>query len=203
LLWAGNNPYTFSHYPRESMDISKRAAFAALSQAERAELKSIGANEAAADDWFLRKASEYIQTRPLTTLVNAFGKIAATFGWLPSPRKGYWPNLVHALAYGAVMMLGLLGMWIYRHDWREHLIFYALFISFVAVTALFFGHTSHRAHLDVYWIVFAAAALRNLGAMTIDSIGYPRLPPGGRNLPDTNRTSSIAISTETKHSLGV
>ena len=57
------------------------------------------------------------------------------------------------------MALGLWGMWSGRQNWREHLIFYALFVSFAAVTAVFFGHTNYRAYLDVYWIVFAAGIL--------------------------------------------
>ena len=62
------------------------------------------------------------------------------------------------------MIFGLWGMWASRTHWREHSIFYAQFVSFAAVTAVFFGATSYRAYLDVYWIVFAAgvlAALRN------------------------------------------
>ena len=54
---------------------------------------------------------------------------------------------------------GLLGMWTGRQEWREHLIFYALFATFAAVTAIFYGHTSYRVYLDVYWIVFAANLL--------------------------------------------
>ena len=53
-------------------------------------------------------------------------------------------------------------MWTSRRYWREHLIFYGLFISFAGVTALFHGHTSHRAYLDVYLIVFAAGAIEQL-----------------------------------------
>ena len=60
------------------------------------------------------------------------------------------------------MTLGLWGMWSGRRHWREHLVFYALFVSFAVITALFWGHTSHRAYLDVYWIVFAAGALQQL-----------------------------------------
>jgi hypothetical protein len=39
---------------------------------------------------------------------------------------------------------------------------YLLFVAFIAVTALFWAHTSHRSHLDVYLIVFAAAATRRI-----------------------------------------
>jgi hypothetical protein len=57
------------------------------------------------------------------------------------------------------MILGLWGMWASRRHWREHSIFYAQFVAFAAVTAVFVGHTSYRAYLDVYWIVFAAGVL--------------------------------------------
>jgi hypothetical protein len=50
-------------------------------------------------------------------------------------------------------------MFLHRKAWREHMIIYALFVSFAAVTAVFFGHTSHRSYLDVYWIVFAAGLM--------------------------------------------
>jgi len=36
---------------------------------------------------------------------------------------------------------------------------YGVFLTFLAVTAAFFGHTSHRAYLDVYLIAFAAGTL--------------------------------------------
>ena len=160
LLWMGNNPYTFSHYPYRSIDRSRDAAHDALRPyAEMEALRGPGAN---VDRWFWRKGLEYIGEHPWLTVSNIFRKLGATFGWLPSPRKGFWPNLVHSVAYGFVMALGLWGMWSARRHWREHLVFYALFVSFAAITALFWGHTSHRAYLDVYWIVFAAGALQQL-----------------------------------------
>jgi 4-amino-4-deoxy-L-arabinose transferase-like glycosyltransferase len=162
LLWVGNNPYTFSHYPHESIDLSKSTALEALTPQERVEIKAIGHNEAAVDQWFGKKGLEYIGEYPRQTFVNAFRKNAAAFGLLPSPRKSLCPNIVHALSYGLVMTFGLFGMWASRQHWPEHLLFYALFVSFVLVTAIFYGHTSHRAYLDVYWIVFAAAVLQRL-----------------------------------------
>ena len=52
------------------------------------------------------------------------------------------------------MTLGLAAMFLHRKAWRAHTIIYTLFVCFAAVTALFFGQTSHRSYLDVYWIVF-------------------------------------------------
>jgi 4-amino-4-deoxy-L-arabinose transferase-like glycosyltransferase len=162
FLWLGNNPYTFSYYPGESIDRSQTAGLEALSPQERAELEALGANEATVDQWFSQRGLEYIRDHPWWTFGSGFRKIGVAFGWLPSPRKSFWPNLVHALSYGPVMTLGLWGIWAGRRNWREHLIFYALFVSFAVVTAVFFGHTSYRAYLDLYWIVFAAGVLNQL-----------------------------------------
>jgi 4-amino-4-deoxy-L-arabinose transferase-like glycosyltransferase len=159
FLWLGNNPYTFSYYPHESIDRSQRAALEALSPQDRAEIRALGSSggEAAVDQRFYgRRALEYIREHPWWTVGGGLRKIGAAFDWLPSPRKDFWRNAVHALTFGPVMALGLWGMWAGRRNWREHLIFYALFVSFAAVTAVFFGHTNYRTYLDVYWIVFAA-----------------------------------------------
>ncbi len=162
FLWLGNNPYTFSHYPSESIDLSQAAALRALGPQDKAEITALGANEATVDQWFWRKGLEYVREHPWLTLGNGVRKIGAAFCWLPSPRRSFWPNLVYAISYGPVMALGVWGMWVGRRKWREHLIFYALFASFAAVTVVFFGHTSYRAYLDLYWIVFAAGALEGL-----------------------------------------
>ena len=57
------------------------------------------------------------------------------------------------------MTFGLCAMWTFRWHWREHVLVYALFGAFTAVTAIYFGHTSYRAYLDLYWIAFAAGLL--------------------------------------------
>jgi len=54
------------------------------------------------------------------------------------------------------MVLGVLGMVWTRRCWREHALIYATFLDCVVVTAVFFGHTSHRSYLNVYWIAYAA-----------------------------------------------
>jgi 4-amino-4-deoxy-L-arabinose transferase-like glycosyltransferase len=180
FLWVGNNPYTFSHYPRESIDVSQGAGLAALSADEMIELAARRGNESAVDQWFQERGLDYIRQHPLQTLGNGFRKIVAAFGWVPSPQNSFWPNIVHALSYGPIMVLGLWGMWARRSDWREHSIFYAQFVSFAAVTGIFFGHTSYRAYLDVYWIVFAAGALATscVGAASQSVLSNMRDRPG-------------------------
>jgi 4-amino-4-deoxy-L-arabinose transferase-like glycosyltransferase len=161
-LWRGNNPYTFSRYPTESIDRSIGIAFEAFGPQEQAEIKALSGDELALDHWFLCAGINYIYEHPGLTVTNAFRKLGAAFGWLPSPRHSFWPNLIHAVSYGFVLILGLWGMWACRRCWCAHLIFYGLFFSFAGVTAVFYGHTSHRAFLDVYFIVFAAGALERL-----------------------------------------
>jgi hypothetical protein len=162
FLWLGNNPYTFSHYPKESIDRSQAAALAALSSQDKSELEALSSNEATEDQWFRKRGLEYIRAHPWQTVGNGLRKNLDAFGWLPSPRRRFWPNLVYSLSYGPIMFLGLWGMWTSRRRWREHSIFYAQLLSFAAVTALFFGATSYRAYLDVYFIVFASLVLTNL-----------------------------------------
>ena len=158
-LWDGNNPYTFSHYPVESIDRSKAAALDALTPQEQAELDSLNASETGSDAWFWRKGVDYIRGHPWVSLRNGARKVVAAFGWWPSPRKGFWGNWVYLASYGPIMALGLAGLFLRRKAWREHMIVYALFVCFAAVTAVFFGHTSHRSYLDVYWIVFASGLI--------------------------------------------
>jgi len=182
FLWLGNNPYTFSRYPQESIDHSQAVALAALSAQERGELEARQHNEALVDEWFRKKALDHMRSHPQQILENSLRKLAAAFGWLPSPHRSFWPSLAHVLSYGPVMTLGLWGMWASRTHWHEHSIFYAQFVAFAAVTAVFFGHTSYRAYLDVFWIVFAAGLL----AAWLRKSQYGRLlePEGSSPLPD-------------------
>jgi 4-amino-4-deoxy-L-arabinose transferase-like glycosyltransferase len=177
FLWLGNNPYTFSHYPKESIDRSQATALAALSLQDKKELEVRSSNEAAVDQWFRNKGLDHIREYPWQTIGNGFRKMFDAFGWLLSPRHSFWPNLVQALSYGPIMILGLWGMWACRRHWREHSIFYAQFVLFAAVTAVFFGATSYRAYLDVYWIVFAAGVLAALQNKYFKTGALPTMSP--------------------------
>ena len=162
FLWLGNNPYTFSHYPQDSIDRSQEIASAALTQSDLSQIAAFGNNEALVDHWYWQKGLNYILEHPGQSFVNGLYKIAAAFSWLPSPRHGGWSDIGMAATFGPVMLLGLIGMWISRGQWRDQLVIYAQFIAFAAVTAVFFGHTSYRVYLDVFWIVFAAGMLQRL-----------------------------------------
>jgi len=93
-------------------------------------------------------------------------KIAATFDWLPTPRRSLGRTLAHVFSFGPVMVLGIWGMWRRRSKWREDSLIYLMFAQFLVVTAVYFGQTSHRVYLDVYWIVFAAGVLAKTPLLT-------------------------------------
>src|SRR5437899_6406468 len=75
---------------------------------------------------------------------------------------------------------------LYRRDWRTHLPIYLLFLSFVAVTAVFWAHSSHRSHLDVYLIVFASAGIRRIAA-------WEGIKPGGWLLLRALESASVRV----------
>jgi Dolichyl-phosphate-mannose-protein mannosyltransferase len=158
-FWAGNSGFLFSHFPEESSDVSKSEATDSLTAQDHVELDRIADDAAATDHWYFHKGLAYIRTHPGRTIVDGFHKIAVGFGWLPAPRRGLAMDLVQAFSYGPVMLLGLWGMVRHRAQWREDSIIYLLFATFMLVTAIFWAQTSHRAYLDVYWIVFGAGAL--------------------------------------------
>jgi 4-amino-4-deoxy-L-arabinose transferase-like glycosyltransferase len=165
-LWNGNNDILFRYYPRESVDVSIKADLDALTAQDQRELSQLGGNEALIDHWFLHKGLAYIHAHPWLTFTNGLRKIAAAFDWLPTPRRSLARSLSHAFSFGPVMVLGLWGMWRRRSKWRKDSLIYLMFAQFLVVTAVYFGQTSHRVYLDVYWIVFAAGALAKTPLLT-------------------------------------
>jgi hypothetical protein len=158
-LWNGNNPMLFDYYPKQSIDVSIDANIDALSAQDQQEMAHLGSNEAAIDHWYQQKALAYMRAHPWLTFANGLRKIAATFDWLPTPRRSRLQTVLHFLSFGPVMLLGLWGMWQRRAEWRDDSLIYLLFGQFAVVTAIYFGQTNHRVFLDVYWIVFAAGVL--------------------------------------------
>ncbi len=162
FLWLGNNEHTFSRYPHDSIDRSQEIALAASTDRDRAEQAALRNDELAIDRWYRDKALAFILAHPIETIRSAAYKVASVFCWLPSPRHGFWSNLIVAASYGPIMLLAIAGMWMARREWRDHLAVYVQFATFAAVTAAYFGHTSYRSYLDVFLIVFAALPLATL-----------------------------------------
>lgn len=169
LFWTGNNGFLFRHYPEESSDISKEEALQALSAEDQEELRRLSRDDLATDRWFWHKAWSFIRQHPGETLEDGIRKNLAAFSLLPSPRHGKIQNVIYTLSYGPAMLVGLLGMWQRRKEWRDDAPIYLAFTTFVLVTTAFWAHTSHRSYLDVYWIVFGALAVAERTLRSQDS----------------------------------
>lgn len=158
-VFAGNHPLTFSHFPRESIDLSRAAAFGSLTSTDRSELARLQGDEAAQSDWYLARGLGWIAHNPGATLQGMVRKPAAAFGPVPVPRHGLIGNAIHALSFFPILLLALAMLWHRRRLWREDALVYGHLVAFTAITAVLWAQTSHRSYLDVYLIVFAAGAL--------------------------------------------
>lgn len=157
-LWMGNNPYTFSHYPAESMDRSAAEARRNLSPADRAEMAQRAGDEIAESNWLWDRGLQFIVANPGHFVTSALRKIAAGFSWRLNPYRSWPVETAYFISYVPVAILGIVGMVLARRQSGTVLVA-LLFLSYIAVTAVFWSHTSHRSHLDVYWIVFAASVI--------------------------------------------
>jgi 4-amino-4-deoxy-L-arabinose transferase-like glycosyltransferase len=158
-FWVGHNPQTFSHYPAEPIDLSTFTAYRALSREDKETLDAVSTDELARNDWFLRRGLNYVRAHPGEAVLGAARKVAAGFDWRLNPLQSPSAEAVYGLSYVPIAIFGVWGMIMTRARWRELGVIYLLFASFVAVTAVFWAHTVHRTHLDVYLIVFSATAL--------------------------------------------
>ena len=162
-LWVGNNPATFSHYPIGSIDRSRDEAVQKLSAADRAELAVRADDESATSNWYARRALEFMRANPALVVKGALRKIEAGFSWRLNPYRERSAEAAYFIGYVPVAILGILGMVLAREQSGTVLIA-MLFLAFIAVTAIFWAHTSHRTYLDVYWIVFAASVIERFWA---------------------------------------
>jgi hypothetical protein len=154
-LWVGNNPYTFSRFPVDSIDASSAFARRHFSDEERAALRASPGNPRTSNGWFGQRARAYIAAHPERTLRGAWRKIAIALSWRITPYRDGPAQWLYAASYLPIAVLGSIGMiatWRRRETWLVAL----LFAAFIGVTAVFSGQTSHRIYLDVYWMVFAA-----------------------------------------------
>jgi 4-amino-4-deoxy-L-arabinose transferase-like glycosyltransferase len=158
-FWIAHNPQTFSRYPTESIDRSRDEAVKALTPSEKRELEALQTNELSIDDWFLNRGLDYVRDHPGETLLGAARKVAAGFSLTLNPVKSPLIEAIYFMSYAPIMILGLAGMVLASRGWREQSLIYLQFLAFIAVSAVFWAHTSHRSHLDVYLIIFSAFAI--------------------------------------------
>jgi hypothetical protein len=174
-LWTGNNPETFSHYPAESIDLSRDEAWLKLSETDRADLKKLADDENGRSNWFAHRARAYMRENPLLILEGMIRKLDAAFSWRLNPYREPLAQAAYAIGYVPVAILGLFGMFLARRR-REVILIRLLYVAFICITTVFWAHTSHRSYLDVFWIVFAASAVVRLWtALTTAGVRAPAL----------------------------
>jgi 4-amino-4-deoxy-L-arabinose transferase-like glycosyltransferase len=171
FLWIAHNDATFSYYPSGSIDASEKEAYSRLSPDEQQRIMFMGEMEQSA--YLGRKGIDYAESSLSRTILESVEKTGVGFApWL-SPSADLRKELVYSLSYGPILILAIGGLVMSRRRWRELMPVYLLITAFVFSTAIFWAHTSHRAFLDVYLMIFAAlAAVRIYGYLT------PRPPLG-------------------------
>lgn len=157
-LWAGQNPYTLTGYPYEHIDRMTDKAWAAISDEEKEELKRL--NELERDNWFKQRAIKFMKENPSSVLKGVILKTCAVMGWNISPYKGNWiRNTAYTITYLPILLLGIAGAFLARDKWKELSIIYSLFFTFIAVSAVYLGHTTHRIYLDIYLMILSSYAI--------------------------------------------
>lgn len=178
-LYAGNHALTFSSYPERSIDEIRHRILAEIAPEGPAHSGGPGYDEVALGNRYAAEAVEAMAAHPVRTLTGAMRKLWAAFGPMPSPRHSTLVNLAYCMVWMSVLVAGVAGLWLERKNWRRDSLFYAHFVTFAAVSAALWAHTSHRSYLDVYLIVFAAGALQRLWhgrAMAVHFPGRLELP---------------------------
>jgi 4-amino-4-deoxy-L-arabinose transferase-like glycosyltransferase len=201
-LWMGNNAQTFSHYPAESIDLSRNEAWLKLLETNRTDLQQLPNDEIARSNSFAHRALLYMRENPLLALQGMFHKLDAAFSWRLNPFRGPIAQAAYSIAYVPIAILGIVGMFLARGR-REVILIAMLFIAFMCVTAVFWAHTAHRSYLDVYLIVFAASAVERLWSSHVLSAYLSRIPFAGCLLKTkVDRDRDLATEQQTKlHSL--
>ena len=161
MLWVANNPDTFSRYPVGSIDRSRDVAVSHLTTEDRAELEALSGDQRASGAWYARRALDFMRAQPGWVAQAAWRKIEAGFSWRLSPQREPLAQLAYALGYVPVALLGLAGMALAWRK-RETGLIVLMVLAFLAVSAVFLSHTSHRVFLDVYLMVFSASVLARL-----------------------------------------
>lgn len=157
-LWNGHNPYTLTGYPYEHIDRMTDKAWAAITDKEKEEYRRL--NELERDNWFKQRAIKFMKENPSSVFKGAILKTCAVMGWNISPDKGNWiRKITYTLSYLPILLLGIAGAFLARDKWKELSIIYSLFFTFIAVSAVYLGHTNHRIYLDIYLMILSSYAI--------------------------------------------
>ena len=135
IALASNNSETFSHYPEESIDLSREEAWSKLTHTDQAELALLADDEIATSHWFAHRAWVSIRANPLLVAWGAFRKLVAGFSPRLNPVREPLAQAAYAIAYAPVAVLGITGMFLAGQR-SEVILIEMLFLAFMCVTAV-------------------------------------------------------------------
>ena len=161
-LWVGNNKYTFSHFPQESIDLSAADAFRAITTDQRAAIVATNGKPVARDRLLREWAGEAIAADPAATAWNAVRKIGIAVSATFTPARSPLVQLGYAAFFLPIHALAPWGLWRSRRTDSAHLLSMAVIASFLVTTAVFWAHTSHKSLIDAVLFVYAAGAITML-----------------------------------------
>jgi 4-amino-4-deoxy-L-arabinose transferase-like glycosyltransferase len=158
-LARAHNDYTFQYYPyRASIDESWGAFHKNMDAEKRRELEAVRDDEFACGDWYSRQALDYIVAHPLETLWHGFYKVAVNFLGILSPLQEPHKNWVYTICYWLLTVPAVYGLWKVRGT-SFFKVFLAMVLAQVAVSFVFWAHTSHRSFLDPLFAISAGIGL--------------------------------------------
>lgn len=157
LFW-GNSPLTFLHYPEGSIDLT--AGEMALLPAEMlARLEAVKGDEVASDRTLRDLALGYWAADPVRALGGAVRKTWVVASAELSPARAPFVQWGYRLLYLPIHLLALAGIWRAGSPRGEQGVLLAFLLAFMATSALYWAHTSHKSLIDPVLFIYAAGAL--------------------------------------------
>jgi 4-amino-4-deoxy-L-arabinose transferase-like glycosyltransferase len=161
-LARAHNAYTFRYYPyRASIDRSWGAFHENLDEDRRQALARVADDEFATGRWYARQAVDYIRAHPWETVWHGFYKAAVNFLGILSPLQEPLKNWVYTISYWVLTLLALRGLPRLRGA-SFFKVFLAMVLAQLAVSFVFWAHTSHRSFLDPLFAIPAGVGLTTL-----------------------------------------
>ena len=158
-MWLANNEWTFTHFPRQSIDLGNPESTGHLSAAQLDALNAMGNDEVGRDrlqaSWAAASALEH----PRQVAWNAVRKVWIVASAQLSPAKSPGVQLAYACFFVPIHAFAIVGLWRSKRAGSAHMLMCGVLVSFVLTTAIFWAHTSHKSYLDALLFVYAAGGV--------------------------------------------
>jgi 4-amino-4-deoxy-L-arabinose transferase-like glycosyltransferase len=115
-----------------------------------------------------QKGLEFVEESPLRFVKFSLQRFLRY--WSPIPDAvsssagtgGSERNMVAIVSYTPVLILGIVGIFLTRFQWRQLMPIYGYFLVFMSVYSIFLPVTRYRLPLDFFLVIFAAVAINRL-----------------------------------------